>query len=169
MPSSSFFMGVVNEFPFSSQGPMEGNAQILQVAERNAAYFGKFKHGYLVSIAPSSATWNLQQFTDKSGGKWDEFARQVHRLPKGRPQARRQKHALQRRTSANDICMLFGMCAFLGHMKQDDLESLQDSASIVLAPRVSELVSLSRALVADDLSDFSLVSGRKPLSTSINS
>ena len=56
-------------------------------------------------------------------------------------------------SSASDACMLYGICAYLGQMKQDGLASREDSASIVLAPRVSEPASLSRALVADDPSD----------------
>ena len=57
-------------------------------------------------------------------------------------------------SSAKDICMLYGICYFLGRIKQDDLESRQDSASIVLTPRVSENACLSRASVAVDLSDY---------------
>ena len=50
--------------------------------------------------------------------------------------------------TANDTCTLCGICDYLGKIKQDDLESRQDSASIVLTPRVSETASLSRASVA---------------------
>ena len=48
--------------------------------------------------------------------------------------------------SANDICMLHGVCDYLGKIKQDDLES-RDRLQLV-----SETTSLSRASVADNLS-----------------
>ena len=34
--------------------------------------------------------------------------------------------------------ILYGTCVYIGKIKKDDLESRQDSASIVLTPRVSE-------------------------------
>ena len=60
-------------------------------------------------------------------------------------------------SSANDICMLQGICDYLGKRKQDDLESRKDSASIVLVPRVSETASLSRASVVDNLTDYARI------------
>ena len=42
------FMGMLNDIPICSLGPKGGNAQFLQDAERNAAYFGKFKPGYFM-------------------------------------------------------------------------------------------------------------------------
>ena len=50
-------MGMTNEIPISSQGPKGGNAQVLQDAERSAAYFGKY--------------------TDNPKRKWDELPRRV--------------------------------------------------------------------------------------------
>ena len=38
--------------------------------------------------------------------------------------------------SAKHFCILYGICDYLGQIKQDDLESRQDSASMVLTPRV---------------------------------
>ena len=43
---------------------------------------------------------------------------------------------------------------YLGKRQTDDLESRQDSTSIVLSPRVSETASLSRASAAGNLSDY---------------
>ena len=57
-------------------------------------------------------------------------------------------------SSANDICILYGICNYLGKRQTDDLESRQDSTSIVLTPRVSETASLSRASAAGNLSDY---------------
>ena len=60
-------------------------------------------------------------------------------------------------SSANDICILYGICDYLGKTKMDDFESRPDSASIVLTPRVSETASLSRASAADNISDFDML------------
>ena len=64
-----------------------------------------------------------------------------------------QKMVMDLTSSAHDICVLYGMCDYLGKIKEDDPESRQDSASIVLIPRVSATASMSRASVADDFSD----------------
>ena len=65
-----------------------------------------------------------------------------------------QKRVMELISSASDTCILYGICACLGKLQPDDLESRQNSASIVDTPRVSERASLSRALDADDLSDY---------------
>ena len=39
-------------------------------------------------------------------------------------------------SSANDRCVLYGICDHLGKRNKDELESRQDSASIVHTPRV---------------------------------
>ena len=43
-----------------------------------------------------------------------------------------QKMIFELISSVNDICMHYGLCDYLGKLKQDDLDSRQDSASIVL-------------------------------------
>ena len=61
---------MMNEIPFSSQGPKRGNAQFLQDAGRNAAHFGKFKPGYFMYVGPGSEeTWKLGKYTDNPKGK----------------------------------------------------------------------------------------------------
>ena len=50
--------------------------------------------------------------------------------------------------------MIYRIYDYLEQIDQDDLESRQDSASIILTSRVSEPVSLSRALIVEDLSDY---------------
>ena len=59
------------------QGRQRNRKEVkLQDAERNAAYFGKFKPGYFMYIGPcSEKTWNFQKYRDNPQGKWD--AKQV--------------------------------------------------------------------------------------------
>ena len=61
-PHQVIFMGKVNGIPLSSKELKGGCAQFLQDAERNAAYFGKFKPGYFMYIGPSSQeTWTFHK------------------------------------------------------------------------------------------------------------
>ena len=53
-------------------------------------------------------------------------------------------------SSANDICVRYGSCEYLGKVSKDDLESRQTSASVVLTPGVSETARPSRASAADN-------------------
>ena len=48
-PNRVLLMGKMNEIQISSNEPKEGKALILQGAERNEAYFGKFKPRYFWS------------------------------------------------------------------------------------------------------------------------
>ena len=41
-------------------------------------------------------------------------------------------------SSANDFCIVFGICDHLGKINEIDFESRRNKASVVLAPRVSE-------------------------------
>ena len=68
-----------------------------------------------------------------------------------------EKMIMELISSPDDICILHGICDYLGKISKDDLESRQDSASIVLTPRVSETASLSRASAVDNLSDCALI------------
>ena len=53
--------------------------RFLQNAERNAAYFARFKPGYFMYIGPGSEkTLNFEKYPDDPEGKWDELAKQVH-------------------------------------------------------------------------------------------
>ena len=77
-PHRVIFMGMMTEVPISPQGPKEGNAQFLQDAELNAAYFGKFEPGYFMYIGSGSeGTWEFEQYPENPKGRWDELARQV--------------------------------------------------------------------------------------------
>ena len=57
---------------------------------------------------------------------------------------------------ATDICFLCGICDYLGQISKD-LESRQNTASVVLLPRVSETPSLSRASAADNPSNYAWI------------
>ena len=58
-------MGMMSGFPMSSQGPKGGDAQFLQDAATNAAYFGKFKSWYYMSLGPGSeGTWKFEKYID---------------------------------------------------------------------------------------------------------
>ena len=46
----------MNVIPSSSKEPKGDNATFLQDAERNAAFFGKFKPKYFIYIGPGSAS-----------------------------------------------------------------------------------------------------------------
>ena len=71
-------IGMMNEIPISSKEPKGGKALFLQDAERNAAYFARFKPGYFMYISPGSEkTWNFEKYPDDPKGKWDELAKQV--------------------------------------------------------------------------------------------
>ena len=181
-PHRVIFMGMMTEVPISPQGPKEGNAQFLQDAEINAAYFGKFEPGYFMYIGSGSeGTWEFEQYPENPKGRWDELARQVTevylvqniQLWKGAETSQKKrelkwdganmhfnaseaskKMIMELISSANDICILYGICNYLGKRQTDDLESRQDSTSIVLTPRVSETASLSRASAAGNLSDY---------------
>ena len=65
------FNGIINEIAISSKGPKGSNALFLQDAERNAAYVGKLKPGYLMYIGPGSKeTWKFEstQTTHEESG-----------------------------------------------------------------------------------------------------
>ena len=82
-------MGMMSEIPISIKEPKGGKALFLQDAERNAAYFGRFKPGYFMYIGPTSEkTWNFKKYPDDPKGKWDELAKQVTEVCLG------QKHPL---------------------------------------------------------------------------
>ena len=57
--------------------------------------------------------------------------------------------------SANDICILNGICDYLGKIKKDDLESREHT--FVLTPRVSPTVALSPASAAGIFSDYAWI------------
>ena len=65
-----------------------------------------------------------------------------------------QKILMELISSVNDICILYRIYDYFKQIDQDDLESRQDLASIILTSRVPDSVSLSRALVVEDLSDY---------------
>ena len=94
---------------------------------------------------------NLTSTQANPKGKWDELAQKRPILEGCRNFS---KEELKRRiritimdliSSANDMCMLYGFSDYHGKIKQDNVQSRQDSASIVLTPRVSETASLCRA------------------------
>ena len=48
-------------------------------------------------------------------------------------------------SSANDFCIVFGICDYLGKINEIDFdESRRNTASVVLTPRVSENVTQPR-------------------------
>ena len=55
-------------------------------------------------------------------------------------------------SSANDFCIVFGICDYRGKMKEIDFESRRSTASVVLTPSVSENVTQSRLYADDNLS-----------------
>ena len=144
-PHRVILTGMMSEIPFVSQEPKRGNAKFLLDAERSAAYFGKFRPEYFLYTGPGQRTLgSLKRYTDNPGGTWDELARQVtdvylvqrHPILKGcksfqRGELKResknmhfnagaasQKMIMELRSSANEICMLYGMCAFLAQINK---------------------------------------------------
>ena len=55
-------------------------------------------------------------------------------------------------SSPSDICIVFGICDYLGKINEIDIESRRNNASVVLTPRVSETATLSRLHAADKFS-----------------
>ena len=55
-------------------------------------------------------------------------------------------------SSASGFCIVFGICDFLGKSNEIDLGGRRSTASVVLTPRVSEAVTLSRPKAADNFS-----------------
>ena len=183
-PHRVIFTGMMKEIPISSKGPKARNALLLQDAE-NAAYFGKFKPGYYMYSGPGSQeTWNFEKYPDNPRGKWDELAQQVtdvylvqkhpifarmHSFPKRSIEARWWKHALRRQWPVfqdDDGSHQFSqwhlnswrnLSIFFGRINKNDLESRQNTTSVVLTPRVSEIVTLSEGSAADNLSNHSWI------------
>ena len=126
--------------------------------KENATFFGQLRvlDVFWCRLRKDVEVWKS---TDNPGGNWENFANQiadvnivqkrpvlkgVQKLPQRRTESRWQKtcdptQKPHLKGSVNDICMLDG----------GDFESRQDSATIVLTPRVS----FSRVHVADNLSD----------------
>ena len=52
------------------------------------------------------------------------------------------------------------ICDYLGKIKKDELESRQDSPSVVLTPRVSETVTLSQPHAAGNFSSCASIAAR---------
>ena len=170
-PHQVLFMGIMNAIPISSKGPKEDNALVLQDGERNAAYFGKFKVRYFMYIVPGSEkTWHFEKYPHNPEGKWNELAKQVTNvylvqnypiltgciyfrnrdLKRGGENMHFSgsdpsfKMIVDLISSANDFCIDFIVCDHLGKIYEIDVESPQNTASVVLTPRVSETVTLSR-------------------------
>ena len=55
-------------------------------------------------------------------------------------------------SSANDCCIVFKICDYLGQMHEIVFESRRNTASVVLTPRVSETATQSRPHAADNFS-----------------
>ena len=144
-PRQVLFMGMMNESPVSSKEPKEVEALFLQGAETNAAYFGKFRPRYFVYIGPGSEkTWNFEKYPDNPKGKWDELAKQVtdvhlvqkHPILKGCINFQKGelkkggenthfsargpsiKMIMDLISSANDFCIVFGICDFPGKLNE---------------------------------------------------
>ena len=179
-------MEMMNEIPISSQGPKGGKARILQDAERNAAYFGKFKPRYfIVQVLKRLGTLKSVQVTTKKMGWTGEASygcvscteasnpERMYEFPESRIEKKRWKHACSMKMMldliswANDFCGGFGICDYLGKINEINLESRQHAASVVLTPRVSETVTLSRLYAADKFLKLCSDGGGKPLSKSI--
>ena len=177
-PHRVLFMGMMNEMPISSQEPKGGKALFLH-AERHAAYFGKFNPGCFMYTGPGSEkTSTFEKHPDDPKGILDELATQVtevylvqtHPILKGCNNFQRGelkkgganmrfdaddssvKMMMDLISSANDFSIIFGICDYLGKIDEIDLESQRNTASVVLTPRVSETVTLSRPRGADKFS-----------------
>ena len=46
-------------------------------------------------------------------------------------------------SSANNFCIVFGICGYVGKINEMDFGSRQNAASVVLTPNVSETFTLS--------------------------
>ena len=191
-PHRGILIGMMNEIPISSQGPKGGNTKCLQDAERNAAYFGKFKLGTLCVLVQvqknleflkntpknqeENGTTLQDKVTDVYRGPKHPILKECKSFPKRTTKARRQKHALQRwsRISEDDnkahMFSQWPLYALVNFCLSWTIETGQPwksprFGSIVLNPRISELASLSQAPVADDISDYAWLA----LGTNINS
>ena len=155
----------MNEIPNSSQAPKGGSAQCLHDAERNAAYVKKFKPGCIMYIGPSSEeTWKFEKrkmgwACTTSHGSISCSLKWCRNFQKGSWSAKDDNGSHQ---FSQSHLYTVRNCSLSWTRKQDDLESRQNSASIDLTPRVLETVSLSRASVADDLSDNAWVGTGTP-------
>ena len=143
-------MGMMNEIPIYSKEPKGGKARFLQDAERNAAYFWKFKARYFMYMGPGSEkTQNFKKYPDSTQGTWDELAKPVtdvflvphHSILTGCINF--QKGKLKRGGenmhfsasdpsvnmmmdlifSANEFRNVFGVCDYLGKINEMDFES----------------------------------------------
>ena len=56
--------------------------------------------------------------------------------------------------SANDIRLVFVICVYLGKINEIDIESRRNTTPVVLTPRISETVALSRPCAADNFSSY---------------
>ena len=115
--------------------------------------------------------WTVSRW--HQNGKWDELAKQVadvyfvqtHPILKGcinfqKGKLKRGGENMHFSTSdpsfkimmVDDFCVVFWICDNLGQINEIDFESRQNTAAVVLTPRVSETVTLSRRYAADNFS-----------------
>ena len=90
--------------------------------------------------------------------------RRMYQFPESRIEERRWKQSDQ---LSQRLLWCFRNLCFLGKINGIDLESRHDTASVVLTPRVSETVTLSRLYAADKFLKLCSDGGGKPLSKSI--
>ena len=166
------FMWMMNKIPISSQGPKEGNALIsarrrkkcssLREVQAQALHVHWSRLGKDLELSEVSR-WPKR----KSGINWQiklpkcKLHKSIKSWKDAGTSAKESWGDMARTCTSTSVKhlkrwkwitsvrpMTFVFAEF------DDLESRQDSASIVLTPRVSETASLFRASAADDLSDY---------------
>ena len=123
-------------------------------------------------------TWNVEKYPDNSKGKWDELVEQVsdvfvvqkHPFFKKDVSISKEENWIEvvktctpthgsHQFSQWHLYSLRNMCDCLGKKGKDDVECRQNTASVVLTPRVSETVSPSRASAAHNFSDIAWIAG----------
>ena len=164
-----FPMGMMNEIPISSKGPKGCNTLFLQDAERNAAYFGELQLGYFMHIVPGSENiWNFEKYPDNVKRQmgstsqtsyecvWCTAAIFRERMYQFSERVLKKdgenmhfdssdpfkKMMMDLVSSANDICVVFGICDHLGKVNDIDPESQRNTVSVVLPPRIPETFNL---------------------------
>ena len=130
-PHRVLFMGMMNEVPISSKGLQVGKSLFLHDTERNAAHFGRFKPRY--NGPGSEKTWNFAKYPDDPEGKWDEL--ETCTWAPGIDVKMMMRHV----RSANDFCLVFGICDYLGKINEIALESRPNTASVLSLDLIMQL------------------------------
>ena len=57
-------------------------------------------------------------------------------------------------SSSSGVCIVFGICDYLGLINEIDLERQSHSSSVLLMPRILETLNLSRPFAVENVSTY---------------